>query len=351
MSVDDSGGTNAQVGKCKSIQTLDIFGTKVSKKGIQLVLENLLDLKVFDCSYQIQDLAELLRGPLHKMTNPQPETKRLQLTSLHNFGKNHLEILCRKGDIELVATTFPSVSKINIYAKFLDSIAVKNEDKSLLELLKLKNLCELRMQGGKLCDRKITFHVHCLPILRQFSDSLTSLTIDNFYHLYHPKFQINTPAIVKSCPNLQSLELNDVTISSGAQSQAESNSSTGVMTKPVLKNLKTLSLSQCRQITSEDLDLLLASPGLRELSLSQIALPIDGSLVKAANLHHFSNLERLWLKSLSGITKAGIDLLMNDGNCLQMIHLKGCEKLNLGDYEEWRKLARKFKWEVDLQFY
>ena len=48
VSVDDLGEANPGHGQCKSIHTLDIYGTKVTIKGVQLALENLSDLKDFN---------------------------------------------------------------------------------------------------------------------------------------------------------------------------------------------------------------------------------------------------------------------------------------------------------------
>ena len=59
IGVDGFGNAKDRLGQCKSIHTLNVLGTQVTKKGIQMALDNLPAFKMFYfCSY-IQILAEL----------------------------------------------------------------------------------------------------------------------------------------------------------------------------------------------------------------------------------------------------------------------------------------------------
>ena len=220
-----------------SIETLDILGTRVTKKGIRMVLESLPSLKILYCDFPTQLLAELSGTPLERMRS--------------------------------------SVSKI-----FLSSIVSDNE---LLELLKMKSLSELHF-SYLLGNFGVTFNGGILPLLKQF-DSLTSLSIKCIFEC-----PINIRAIVENCHKLESLSLNFIVTSSTGQSEDEL-----MKTDPVLENLKTLELTYCDDLTSDDLDLLLASPALEKLTLQMIDSVNDYTFQKAENIHQFRNLEYLKL--------------------------------------------------------
>ena len=323
------GEANAGLGQCKSLHTLDIYGNKVTTKGVEMALENLPDLKYFDCNQQIQVLAELLRGPPRKNLRCLPN-----LTFLRNNGSK-LDQLCERGDIELVAATCCSVNKVHIDAEWF----IMEEETPVLELQKLKRLCELHIEGD---DRR--FNGGILPLLKHFSSSLTSLS---FYHLHSPP--VNIRAIVENCPKLQTLNISYCKFSPPQQLEDEPNPSKRLKTNLELENLKSLKLHFCDDLTVEDLDLLLASPALEELSLYSVRFPIDDCLRTAANLHQFRNLKHLQF-GLVGVTKAGIDLLMNDGNPLKVIELFFCQLLKVSDIEEWKGVALEKNWDVVFQF-
>ena len=137
-----------------------------------MALESIPNLKEFDCNYQIQVLADLLRGPsstnLHCLKN---------LTSLRNDGWSVSPTVCQRCDIELVATTCVSVNKVRIDP----NIILQNEhtNAAVLELRKLKNICDLHIKGywlDALNDNELTFNGGILPLLKHVP--LTSLTIE-----------------------------------------------------------------------------------------------------------------------------------------------------------------------------
>ena len=168
----------------------------------------------------------------------------------------------------------------------------------------------------------------------------------SIYDWYHIDTLVNIRAIVENCPKLQTLNISCCKISPPERSEDDQNPSKRLKPNLVLENLKTLDLRFCRHLTVEDFDLLLASPALEELKLWGIDLPIDDSLRKAANLHQFRNLQRLYFVILDSITKAGIDLLLNDGNSLKVIELVYCRRWDLWDVEEWERVAREKNWDV-----
>ena len=275
-----------------SIETLDILGTRVTKKGIRMVLESLPSLKILYCDFPTQLLAELSGTPLERMRS--------------------------------------SVSKI-----FLSSIVSDNE---LLELLKLKSLSELHFPC-LLGNFGVTFNGGILPLLKQFGSSLTSLTISNVFEC-----PINIRAIVENCHKLESLSLNFIWTISTGQSEDELKPSKRMKTDPLLENLKTLDLRYCRNLRSDDLDLLLASPALEKLTLQGIDSVNDVTFQKAENIHQFRNLEYLKLHCRNVTTKV-IDMLMNDANPLNKIEIFCCQSWPREDFRNWESTVREKSWD------
>ena len=274
----------------QSIETLDIFRTGVTKNGIRMVLDSLPSLKVFCCNLPTELLAELSGTPLERFRS--------------------------------------SVSKI-----FMNSIF---NNKELLELLKMKSLSELHF-SYLLGNFGVTFNGGILPLLKQF-DSLTSLSIKCIFEC-----PINIRAIVENCHKLESLSLNFIVTSSTGQSEDEL-----MKTDPVLENLKTLELMYCDDLTSDDLDLLLASPALEKLTLQGIDSVNDVTFQKAENIHQFRNLEYLKLHCRNVTTKV-IDMLMNDANPLKIIQICQlqncrCNSWSRKDIRNWESTVREKSW-------
>ena len=274
----------------KSIETFNILGTKVSKNGMRMALESMPSLKDFCCNFPTQLLAKLSGTPLERLCS--------------------------------------SASKI-----WLSSSRINNN--ALLELLKLKELCQLQIHSrGDL--GQLSFNEGILPILKKFGSSLTSLTISNLHQC-----PINIWAIVKNCQKLETLALVDIETISIEKSEDEQNPSKGMKIDPVLENLKRLHLKNCRHLTSEDLDLLLASPALEELTLEEIDSANDVAFQKAENVHQFRNLNSLMLICRNA-TKVVIDMLMNDANPLKICRCHSCSS---EDIRNWKSTAREKSWD------
>ena len=299
-------GLCSNIDSIKSIETLDIVGTnKITTNGIRMALESLPSLKVFCCNFPTQLLGQLIGLPLGRLCS--------------------------------------AVSKIWLSSKI--------SDQELLELLKLKELCELNIHSfGDFGN--LTFNGGFLPLLKHFgiprsltssplsstTRPLTSLSIANLYQC-----PINIRAIVDYCPKLESLSLVNIKTISTEKSEDEQNPLKLMKTDPFLKNLKTLKLTLCRDLTSEDLNLLLASPALEELSLEEIDAANDTAFQKAENIHQFRNLERLTL-FCRNVTKVVIDLLMNDENPLNKIQICRCHSLSRDDICKWERTVREKRW-------
>ena len=244
--------------------------------------------------------------------------------------------VCQRGDIELVAATCVSANKVRIDGNAF--VRNGHTDVTVLGLLKLEKLNILHFEG---LEGELTFNGGILPILKHFSTSLTSLSIE-----FLSNTLINICAIVENCPKLQTLDISYCKISPPSRLEDDPHPPKRLKTNLVLENLKRLELIFCRDLTVEDLDLLLASPSLNKLSLESIELPIDDCLRKAVSLHQFRNLQHLKFGFLIDVTKTGIDLLMNDGNSLKVVQFRMCQSMNVADIEQFERVAREKNWDV-----
>ena len=101
IGVDGFGNAKDRLGQCKSIHTLNVLGTQVTKKGIQMALDNLPALKMFYfCSY-IQILAELQQ---------ERKFKKHSLTSLWSLTKVLFAIYMTLGKSIIIYPTKVAVS-------------------------------------------------------------------------------------------------------------------------------------------------------------------------------------------------------------------------------------------------
>ena len=104
--------------KCKFIDTLDVCGTNVTKTDVEIILVTLPKLKYWKSDYQMQMLADLLRGPLDKnvpcITNLNSLSNCILVcTSVyhpHNFADSDWSQIV---EVELVTETLSFRRKVN----------------------------------------------------------------------------------------------------------------------------------------------------------------------------------------------------------------------------------------------
>ena len=336
------GGVNrSRLGRCKQIRTLDIRGTAVTKKGVQMILENLQHLNKFKSDCQIQVMADLLRGPLqHRVPQCVSNLTSLGNSSLRgrrfDFGCN---VVCQRGDIQLVAKACCSVNKANIDTSYLNC---DNRNDTVMEILQLKTVSTFTIEGGFEENSTLTFDGGIVPVLRKFSSTLTSLT---FKFLNSP---LNILTIVEHCPKLEKLKIEHCMLNDDMHSEEETAASTckRVKTDWVLENLKTLKVSYCEDLSAEHFSVLLLSPKLNNLWCECNSLQMDDYFCRASSVHQCQNLQTLFFRLESGITKRGIDCLMNERNCLEEIFLFSCKSIEDSDVLNWSRLAREKNWDA-----
>ena len=155
---------------------------------------------------------------------------------------------------------------------------------------------------------------------------------------------------MEHCPQLQSLKLSYCSTRLPQRAEDEPLHSKRLKPNSILKNLKTLDLDICFDMSSEHLNLLLASPSLTHLKISNLGhIVMDNCFRQAVNVHQFRNLKMLDFVSLS-VTKTGIDLLMNGGNPLMLVNFTDCRSLNVAHIKEWERLACEKTWDIVFNY-
>ena len=339
VSVDDLGKENERLGQCKKIQKLLISYTKIGHTGLQLALENLPTLKVFECCSSVQVLFQMHQTAYEHQL---PGIPKYSLIDLHCTNDS----LCSpyiSGSLGLAVSLCSLVMKVRIVTQ------EGMTDNDLLGLLALERLRELSIGGGEECH--ITFDGGVAPILVNLGSALTSLTLAELPC-------VNIRSVIEFCPNLRLLFLvmNHSYATTWPEEEKNPFSSKTVKKESVLMKLESLHLVCVAHlwvssiIPSENLLPLLSSPTLIHMYIKDCVTLTDEIFQGAASLHHFQNLEHLELEQCNSVTFKGIDLLMSDNNPLKVIKLWECRSLTRKNVDDWKKKASKKKWRVSLDW-
>ncbi len=316
-------------GKCKLIQKLRVKGTSVTKKGIQIALQNLPSLKVLSHELVVEVLSNIHQSALES---------NLPVIPKYSLIKIAVANPCAQGSFGLALALCPSIIKIKIE----EVSGLLNSD--LLELSKLASLRHLQINGP--CSG-ITFYDGVIPLLKAKGNLLESLKLQYFYDVdFHSIFEL--------CPNLNLLLIHRCVCNEIPVEEQDSS----VRWKrinvehPIMTKLEVLRLTSSF-VDSESLLLLLSSPSLRGLEIAHCFELTDVILERAALLHDFQNLEEVKVTFCDSLTKKGIDLLMSDKNSIKKITLfnhTGSELLTAENMNEWKEKSKQKNWELKLGF-
>jgi hypothetical protein len=188
-------------------------------------------------------------------------------------------------------------------------------------------------------ETEITFDGGVAPLLEAFGKSLETLSLE-----YFDSAPIST--IAEFCPNLTWLHINNVTGS------LDNERDLGCIKEkvPMFKDLKFLFCHD--DIQPDILLLLLSSPSLQHISISDCDTLSDEVLQKAANYYGFQNLQKLQLSHCNSVSGRGIEaLLMVDSNPIEIISFFGCTNLGSANNCKWSKLIVKNNWNLKCFVY
>ncbi|EFX72441.1 hypothetical protein DAPPUDRAFT_308264 [Daphnia pulex] len=316
-------------GKCKGIQILRVKGTNVTKKGIQIALQNLPSLKVLSHELVVEVLSNIHQLALENNLPVIPKFSVTEITVVSPYVP---------GSFVVALLLCPSIIKVKIMGinGFLNS--------DLLVLLSLASLRHLQISA---CP-KLTFYDGVIPLLKANGNLLESLKLTNFY-------DVDFHSIVEFCPNLNSLVI-DHCVSHEIPIEEQDNSVRRKRIKvehPILKKLEVLRVT-FSFVNSESLLLLLSSPSLRGLEITDCFELTDDLLERAALLHDFQHLQELELAYCDSLTKKGIDLLLNDSNSIKKMSLQfdveHSELLTAENMNEWKEKSEHKNWQLKLDF-
>ncbi len=315
-SVTDSGLQELFVnGQCKLINTLDLDWTNVTNAGIQLALDSLPLLRVLhnqstvECLVKVSTLSRQELGII-------PKYKLSMLTIRSPFKSDSLR---------LAVSLCPLLTHVDI--RFPKELT----DVDLLSLLDLENIYDLKIIGHR--DGQITFAGGVRPLLKSIGNSLKSLELSLLNG-------INIPVMTECCPNLISLNLlNNLNYTNSRQS-----GQIFIKSDEILMKLETLNLRGW--VPSLHLYLLLFSPSLAHVRLSDCDSVSDEILMMISIIHRFHCLEHFEISNCNFVTNKGIDVFMQDSNALKKIELKWCDKVTRKNICDWKKKAEENNWQL-----
>jgi hypothetical protein len=243
-------------GKCKCIQILRVKGTSVTKKGIQIALQNLPSLRVLRHELVVEVLSNIHQLALESNLPVIPKYSLIEIAVASPYTQ---------GSLGLALLLCPSI--INVKIKGIIS-GFLNSD--LLELLSVASLCHLHISA---CP-EVTFYDGVIPLLKAHGNLLESLKLKTFN-------DVDFHSISELCPNLNSLSIDNCVcceIPVGEQDSSVRWKRIQVE-RPILKNLEVLRLIYS-SLNPESLLLLLSSPSLRGLEITGCFELTDGILSK-----------------------------------------------------------------------
>jgi hypothetical protein len=316
--------------KCKCIQILRVKGTSVTKKGIQIALQNLPSLRVLRHELVVEVLSNIHQLALESNLPVIPKYSLIEIAVASPYTQ---------GSLGLALLLCPSIINVKIkgISNFLDS--------DLLELLSVASLCHLHISA---CP-EVTFYDGVIPLLKANGNLLESLKLKHFYGVdFHSIFEL--------CPNLNLLLIYHCVCYEIPIEEQDSS----VLWKrinvehPIVTKLEVLRLT-FSFVDSESLLLLLSLPSLRGLEIAHCFELTDVILERAALLHDFHNLEELEVAFCDSLTKKGIDLLMSDKNSIKEITLQfnhnNPELLTAENINEWKEKSEQKNWQLELHFF
>ncbi len=350
VSVNHLGKEDQRLGQCKSIETLFIEGTKITKKGIQTALFNLPFLKKFEIpgGYSFPVPVQLL-AEIHQSDWNIKQLKDIRKYSLESLNLAWLpyDFPYISGSLGLVASLCPSVTVVKV--EFITGLT----DSDLLGLLSLENVNELEIHGNDFNSTVLTFEGGVVPLLKGFGSSLKDL-------MFTWLKDVNIRAIIDFCTKLQSLTLEynksySTTVSAKEDAEPYHHSKRCRMErKPlVLRNLEKLRViydNEEDKISSEDLLSLLSSPSLMDINISCCSNLTDYIFERASEIHQFLSLEDLTLYFCEYVTRKGIDVFMNNKTPLKAIEINCCDNITEDDIDLLISNARSEKWELSVVY-
>lgn len=316
------------VGKCKLIHTL-VFDAliKVTEDVIAIAIENLPALRIFPHRLTVRVLADLHRKALDKklLVIPSFSLSSLDIYRYDNYATAE--------DCVLAIAVCPFITKMTV--RYYN---MRRTEFDLFHVLPyVKNLSSLHIYTKGYNDDDT---VGLAPLLKTVGNSLTFLKLYGFCKL-------NVCDIIEYCPNLRSLSLvcnlilDVTTVPQNHQTK----------TNIVLKKLEMLHLSYQSHggddsVLPASLSVLLSSPSLRYIDIYRCRGVTDDSLLKAADLHQFPNLEQIQIQLCESVSKKGLEAMIQKCKSLMEFGFFYCCSVQY--FRGWQNTFVKRNWQRDF---
>lgn len=338
MAVDDLGRSSDRLGQCKSLTKLNISFTQVTDRGIRMALENLPNLKVFDCCSSVQVLSEMHRTAWE---NNLPDVGRYSLIDLYCLESF---VPYQSGSLAVAVSLCCSVIKVSLVTQ--EGLT----DCDLLALLSLRHLQEFSLSAGEVC--RVSFNNGVWPVLQAHGQSLRILTIAELPG-------VNIRAITEFCPQLQSLHLvmNPSFDQFWPQEPKQLLKGSQPVKQPAqLNRLESLHLvcqlhvEESTNVPADQLTNLLSSAALSRVYIRECCSLTDDVLRAAFQRHRMPNLSHFELHQCNRLTDQAVQLLLTSGNPLSKLHLWQCQLLTRKHAAHWKSQAAKNKWQLSVEW-
>ena len=305
----------------------------MTELGVHLAIQHLPKLKFLKCNTSLQVVAQMSRqgASAPSLHHPADESmaRCLPLMNLEGLSSSS-ESPYMRGGLTAAIQFCPFVVEVALF--HIDGIL----DEELRALLNLKNLRFLILEDMK----SITFKEGLLPIMQKFGAKYLEemrLVAMN---------EIDVSAIAKHCSNLRSLTLLNSRYVKHSLPQFSK-------CLHQLINLEHLEVGRrfwpVEAPMASDLSiLLLSSPSLVLLEITEINELSDEVIERAAVLHGFPKLEKLMLEKCPNVSENSIDLLLNSNAPIKKIVLHSCHKVKPKESKRWSKMARDKNWELSI---
>ena len=328
MGIDDSGIGNDKSELCKTIEKLSILYTAVTQHGIQVVLTNLLSLKILENFNIVDALADLAR---------RSGTDSNHMFSISTLYTSYDKPYYRSDSLRLALSLCHSISRVLIH------VTKGLKDSDLLCLMSLKKLRKFEIFKSRFWmpnGTEITFDGGVAPLLKVFGKSLETLVLKGL-----DLVRIST--IIDFCPNLIVLHISDVT----GYLENERNLFQVEKNPPVFQKLKLL-ICVSTGILKMPVDVLLfllSSPKLEHVTLFSVYAFSDEVLMETVKCHQLKNLRQLDLSQCNSLTKHGIKkFLRKTCSPLEMISFYCCKNIGLESYSDLLSLIAKKNWNLKI---
>ena len=327
---------NGQLG-CSLIEKISIMKTTVTSIGCKTILMSQNNLTTLQSEELISALSDL-----YQQFRAQNDIRLFHLRQLHTAilkGYTCIEKLYQA--LTICPQLFISHLKIHYH------FSIQGLDVATTPLLPNSIVKKLSFIGCGLCPHFwFPFNPITVPALTAgIGSRLLKLTLVRMEN-------VDTAAIIASCPNIQSLKMSD-NISYVYDEIGYSLNANRYLQH--LENFKFFGDDTCGDFETfpheSHISLILASPKLKHISIHSCATLTDSSLQAAFTRTGFLCMESVDITYCNSLTKVGLEYFKRRENSISTFSVHSCNQVDFKLLEsEWKLFVRNNNWEIEMCF-